>query len=104
MTQHTPTHVIVVIGQSKTLILVMDCINQRYGRGTVRLASENSGGVETQSGAAVAMLHDAVAGYYGGEGVVAVVRCGWCQGSQWAGRLSLQEQRLYRMDTGYESL
>ena len=30
--------------QSKTLMLVMDGINQRYGRGTVRLASENSVG------------------------------------------------------------
>ena len=28
--------------QSKTLMLVMDGINQRYGRGAVRLASENS--------------------------------------------------------------
>ena len=30
--------------QSKTLMLVMDGINQRYGRGAVRLASENSVG------------------------------------------------------------
>ena len=30
--------------QSKTLMLVMDGINERYGRGAVRLASENSVG------------------------------------------------------------